>query len=331
MKKFLAILLTVIMVASLSFTAFADEKEVDWPKTSVQLVCAYAAGGGTDLFARMMAQGLADVGNFGVVNNTDGGGVIGWEQVRTSNPAICDQLIFGLNSMFLTYLSGVSDINPMTDIQPVWAADANSPYYVVVNKNAPYDTLEEMIAYGNEHPGELTLGAGAPGSSMTIFTGQFIANTGINVTLVATSGGDADAVAMVMGGNMSCYLTNESTTQNYLQAGEIKVLASIHPRSGASAEILDVIPTLEELGFKNVTMGTQFIIWAPVGADPAVYEWMNKIFNTAFESEVVQTWLKEQGRAYVSYGDLTATNEKLGSAYADCAAAWDAYLASVQQ
>ena len=51
--------------ASLGFTAAADTQEADWPKTSVQLVCAYAAGGGTDLFARMMAQGLSDVGKKG--------------------------------------------------------------------------------------------------------------------------------------------------------------------------------------------------------------------------------------------------------------------------
>lgn len=72
------------------------------------------------------------------------------------------------NQIYLAYLSGVSDINPMTDIQPVFAMDGNISYFVVVNKDAPYDTLDEMIAYGKEHPGELTLGAGAPGSTMCI-------------------------------------------------------------------------------------------------------------------------------------------------------------------
>lgn len=326
MKKQIAMILAFVMVFALcagGMSASAAADEVKWPNTPVQLVVAYAAGGGTDLTARTIAEALGEYGNFAVVNNTDGGGVIGWEQVRTSDPEICDQLIFALNSMFITYLSGVSDINPMEDIQPVFAIDGNLAYFVVVNKDAPYDTLDEMIAYGKEHPGELTLGAGAPGSTMTVLTSQFIESTGLDCSLVATSGSDADAVAMVMGGNMSLYLTNQTTTQNYLEAGEIKVLASVLPISEKASEIIRDIPTLEDLGYKNCTMGTVFIVWAPVGADEAVYVKINELFNEALGSEKVQEAFAERGNDYVSFGDLNETIEKLQDAYADCENAWN--------
>ena len=326
MKKQIAMILAFVMVFALcagGMSASAAADEVKWTNTPVQLVVAYAAGGGTDLTARTIAEALGEYGNFAVVNNTDGGGVIGWEQVRTSDPEICDQLIFALNSMFITYLSGVSDINPMEDIQPVFAIDGNLAYFVVVNKDAPYDTLDEMIAYGKEHPGELTLGAGAPGSTMTVLTSQFIESTGLDCSLVATSGSDADAVAMVMGGNMSLYLTNQTTTQNYLEAGEIKVLASVLPISEKASEIIRDIPTLEDLGYKNCTMGTVFIVWAPVGADEAVYVKINELFNEALGSEKVQEAFAERGNDYVSFGDLNETIEKLQDAYADCENAWN--------
>ena len=328
MKRILAIILTLALACSVclfgTITASADD--VKWPQSAVQLVVAYSAGGGTDITARTIADALGDYGNFAVVNITDGGGVVGWEQVRASSPEICDQMIFALNSMFITYLSGVSDINPMTDIQPVFAMDSNTAYFVVVNKDAPYDTLEELIAYGKEHPGELTLGAGAPGSTMTVLTSQFITSTGLDCSLVATSGSDADAVAMVMGGNMSIYLTNQTTTQNYLEAGEIKVLASVLPISDKSLDIIKAIPTLEDLGYKNCTMGTVFIVWAPIGADQAVYEKMNELFNAAVESEKVQTAFAERGNDYVSFGNLEQTLEKLQGAYTDCENAWNAVM-----
>ncbi len=346
MKKLFALLLTAAMLFALLGCGAKDPVDtpdpgapdpgtsdpgptaVSWPNSAVQLVVAYAAGGGTDLTARTLSEALSKSGNFGVVNNTDGGGVIGWEQVRTSDPAICDQLIFALNSMFVTYLSQVSDIDPMSDIQPVFAMDGNIAYFVVVNKDAPYDTLDEMIAYGKEHPGELTLGAGAPGSTMTILTSQFLASTGLDCSLVATSGSDADAVAMVMGGNMSCYLTNQTTTQNYLEAGEVKVLASVLPISDKSVEIIRAIPTLEDLGYENCTMGTTFIVWAPVGADRAVYERMNELFNAALADQAVQDSLAERGCDYVSYGNFDETVARLQSDYASAETAWNAYLAS---
>lgn len=349
MKKLFALLLALVMIVSMFAGCGAKEEtaapaetqsaapaetqaaapaEVKWPNSAVQLVCAYAAGGGTDICCRTMAQALSAHGNFGVVNLTDGGGVVGWEQVRTSDPEICDQLIFALNSMFLSYLSGVSDIHPLTDIEPVFAMEAASAYYVVVNKDAPYNTLDELIEYSKANPDTLTLGAGAPGSTMTIMTGQFIASTGLDCRLVATSGSDADAVAMVMGGNMDIYLTNETTTVNYLEANEIKVLAAVHPISEKAVELVQSIPTLEDLGYENVKMGTTFIVWAPVGADQAVYEKINELFTEAYNDADVQAAFAERGNDYTPYGNYQETKAQLADAYAACESAWNDYLAS---
>lgn len=306
----------------------APAAEVQWPQSAVQLVCAYAAGGGTDICCRTLAETLSAYGNFGVVNNTDGGGVVGWEQVRTSNPETCDQLIFALNSMFLSYLSGVSDINPLTDIQPVFAMDSDMAYFVVVNKDAPYNTLDEMIEYGKANPGKLTLGAGAPGSTMTIMTSQFLSSTGLDCRLAATSGADADAVAMVMGGNLDIYLTNQNTTITYLEADEIKVLAAIHPVSPNAVDVIKDIPTLEDLGYENVKMGTTFIVWAPVGGETALYEKINEMFTQAYNDPKTQEAFAARGDGHILYGNLEETNAKLAESYAACESAWNDYMAS---
>ena len=306
----------------------AAPAEVKWPESSVQLVCAYAAGGGTDIICRTLAEGLAKYGNFGVVNLTDGGGVVGWEQVRTSDPKVCDQLIFALNSMFLSYLSGVSDIHPMEDIVPVFGMVSGNTNFVVVNKNAPYNTLEELIEYGKANPGKLTLGAGAPGSTMTIYTAQFIDSTGLDCRLAATSGSDSEAVAMVMGGNLDIYLCNQATTLTYLEAGEVKVLAGVKNISDKAPDILKAIPSLEDLGYENVKMGASIIVWAPKGADAGVYEKMNELFTNAFNDPEIVAAFAERGSDYTPYGNLAETQAALVDEYAACEAAWNDYMAS---
>lgn len=302
--------------------------EANWPSSPVQLVCAYAAGGGTDINCRTLAEGLSAFGNFGVVNLTDGGGVVGWEQVRTSDPEVCDQLIFALNSMFLSYLSGVSDIHPLEDIEPVFAMDSTGAYYVVVSKDAPYNSIDELIAYGKANPGTLTLGSGAPGSSMTIMTNQFISSTGLDCRLAATSGSDADAVAMVMGGNLDIYLTNQNTTITYLEANEVKVLAAIHPVSPVAVDLIKDIPSLADLGYENVKMGSTVIVWAPKGADEAVYEKINELFVAAYNDPDVQAAYAERGASYTPYGNYQETKAKLSDTYAACEASWNDYMAS---
>lgn len=349
MKKAIALLLALVMTVSLFAACGAKEEaaapaatqaaaaapaetqaaapaEVKWPNTAVQLVCAYAAGGGTDICCRTMAETLSAHGNFGVVNNTDGGGIIGWEQVRTSDPDECNQLIFALNSMFLSYLSGVSDIHPLEDIQPVFAMDAALSYFIVVNKDAPYDTLDEMIEYSKTNA--LTLGAGTPGTSMTILTSQFVGNTGINCRMVATDGGDANGVAMVMGGNLDIFLTNQNTTVTYLEAGEVKVLGAVLPVSDIAPEVVRDIPDLDELGYKNCQMGTTFIVWAPKGADPAVYEKINEMFTEAYNDPKTKEAFAARGDSHVLYGNLEETVAKLTDAYTACEASWNEYLAS---
>ena len=93
MKKFILVLIALLTL--FSFAACNSSKpsddgnsggnepaEVKWPTTPVSLIVAAKAGGGNDLTARALLEGLADYGNFGVVNNTDGAGAVAFEQVN---------------------------------------------------------------------------------------------------------------------------------------------------------------------------------------------------------------------------------------------------------
>ena len=115
MKKILAMIMALVLMLSLcacgakteapapapapaetpaETPAEAPAEEVTWPEYPVSLVVAASAGGGTDLCARVMAEELSTYGgaSFGVVNQTEGSGVVAYEQVLSSDPEACDTL-----------------------------------------------------------------------------------------------------------------------------------------------------------------------------------------------------------------------------------------------
>lgn len=344
MKRFFALTLALALTFSLTACGSKDKEleaiasaptassavgpeEVAWPTGNITLVVSAAAGGGTDLTARALASVMNTYGeaNFGVENKTEGGGVPGWEEVRTSDPEVCDELVFWLTGMYMNYLSGMVDIHPVDDFVTVWSAATGSDYFLVANKNAPYDTLEELIAYTHEHPGEITIGS-PPNSMTTLWISHMEEQTGIEWSVVAAET-DAIAIGNVMGGTMDLYLTNQGTTDNYYAADEVKVLCNIHGDSTTASEKLLNVPTLEELGYENTSIKNNFIVLAPKGADQAVYEKMNRYFQDAFHSEEYQADCKKRGVQDIEVGDFATTQKTIASIWEDFSNLWDAYMA----
>ena len=96
----------------------------------------------------------------------------------------------------------------------------------------------------------------------------------------------------------------------------------------APEQEVESIPSLEELGYENVKMGTTFIVWAPKGADPAVYEAINKLFNGAYNDPKTKEAFAARGDGHILYGNLEETVAKLTESYNACEAAWNDYMAS---
>ena len=347
MKRILALALSLAMAISLTACGSKEEtpaapaastpavsapaastpEDVAWPTENVTLVVSAAAGGGTDLTARAMANVMSSYSSasFGVENKTEGGGVPGWEEVRTSDPEVCDQLVFWLTGMYMNYLSGMIDIHPVEDFVTVWSAASGNDYFLVANKNAPYDTLEELVAYTHEHPGEITIGS-PPNSMTTLWISHMEEQTGIEWSVVAAET-DAVAIGNVMGGTMDLYLTNQGTTDQYYAADEVKVLCNIHGDTTIGSEKLLAVPTLEELGFENTNIKNNFIVLAPKGADQAVYEKMNQYFQDAFHSDEFKADMEKRSASYIEVGDFATTQTTIASIWENFSGLWDAYMA----
>ena len=89
------------------------------------------------------------------------------------------------------------------------------------------------------------------------------------------------------------------------------MLAAIQFRSPDAPEKLQAVPTLEECGYENVPIESSVIVWAPNGADPAVYEKINQVFTDASNDPDYVKANAERGETLTSYGTVAETQEQL--------------------
>lgn len=320
-KKHIALLLALVMSLSLvacgapankSGTAgenAGNADEVKWPDGSVQMIVSARSGGGTDISARTLLESMTEYGTFAVVNNTDGNGAVAWETVKDSDATRMNTLLYYNEGFLTSYISGMTDIDPLNDLTPVFALHASGTMYVVVPKNSPFDSLEDMVNYCKDEPGKLNFGINI-GDTGHVMAGYMQKTLGVEWNWVA-AGSDGDRIGLILGNNLDATIINQNTTWNYYEAEEVKVLAAIQFRSPDAPEKLQAVPTLEELGYENVPIESSVIVWAPNGADPAVYEKINEVFTAASTDSKYVAANAERGETLTSYGTVAETQAQL--------------------
>ncbi len=293
MKKFLKLMLCLVLILSLaSCYALAE----GWPQGPVTLTVSAGAGGGTDICARRLLEKLADFGSFVVQNDTDGAGAVGWERVKNVDPATCSELIFYNTGLYTSYLTGLTDINPVEDLIPVCCLPSGASQFVCVPKESPFNTIQELVDYALAHPGELKCGVEL-GSLSHIYVGLVAKSLGIEWSYVST-GSDNDRITLLMGNNIDVTTINQATTQNYYESGDIKVLACEQDRDPNMSEKMLAVPTLEESGFSKVEVNTELIVWAPKGGSDETYAAIFNAFKTAISDPDIQAALLAGGSNY---------------------------------
>lgn len=284
-------------------------EDAKWPTSPVTLTVTASSGGGTDIVARTLLENISEYGTFAVDNNTDGNGVVAFEDVQKEDPENIDQLVFFNTGFFTNYAVGLTDINPVEDLTPVFAMDQDGVYYVVVPKDSPFNSINDVVDYCKAHPGELNFGVN-PGDAVHVFAGSMQKILDVDWNWVAT-GTDGDRVKLIMGNNLDITVLNQSTTWNYYEGDEIKVLCSLQGRSELADPKLSAVPTLEEAGYQNVPIKMTIVVWAPNGAPETVYKQMNEIFAAGAGSEGFIDSYKARGNLYYSIGDFETTKAEM--------------------
>ena len=262
-----------------------------YPSRPVRIVVGFAAGGATDIQARLMGQWLSErLGQQFIIENRAGAsGNIGTEAVAKA-PADGYTLLqivtpHAINAALYSNLN----FDFARDITPVICA-ARLAYVVVVHPSVPAKTIPEFIAYAKANPGKINYGSAGPGTPQNIACELFKMMTGVNLVHVPYRGG-APAVTDLIGGHLQVIFCPVSEGIEHIKAGKLRALAV------TTAARLDVFPDLPTVG--DFVPGYEASGFAGIGAPrntPAeIIDLLNKELNAGVADAKVKARIFELG------------------------------------
>lgn len=294
--------------ASAAASTTAETSAADsYPEKNITLIVPFAAGGGTDLIGRQIASQLESIlGTSIVVENVTGGaGQVGFKQ-GAGSAADGYTITMTTSSLLLQKYASETYVD-YQEFEHI-AVFNFDPCGLIVAADAPYDTVDEFVAYAKEHPGMTCTNSGA-GGIWHVCAMEFEKNNGLEFTHVPYDGGNAAAVA-VAGGHADCSFASVAEAAALVEAGELKILAI------ASDERTDAypdIPTFAEQGYTFTTGGVFRAFAVPAGTDSAIVAKLADAVEQVYQSEEFQTFMANGG-----YGLLWKSGDDLTEYLSDC-------------
>ncbi|MDR2324456.1 MAG: tripartite tricarboxylate transporter substrate binding protein [Acidovorax sp.] len=253
--------------------------QAGYPNKPVKLVVGYAAGGATDLSARIMADALSrTLGQSFIVENKPGANSnIGAESVVRS-PADGYTLFVGSISTAINQAIYKLSFHAGRDLVPV--AQLNLvPNILAVNAKLPVNNVAEFVAYAKKNPDLLSCASPGNGSSAHLGCELLKLRTGIHLLHVPYKG-SGPAVSDLLGGQVSAMLDNLPPLLPQIRSGKLKGLAvSMAQRVPFASDI----PTMQEAGVPDFDVAAWFAVFAPAGTPPEVVGKLNKAINEALK------------------------------------------------
>ena len=276
----------------------------DFPDRPITLVVPFAAGGGTDILARKVADGMSKaLGQPVVVENKPGAGsLIGVQYVAQQAPDGYTLLM--MSSSFVTnpVLTGDAPYDPATAFEPVTMVSI-SPTVLVVNPSVSAQTLEEFIADAKANPGKYNYGTFGDRSQPHLSSVLFGSEAGIDMNAIPYNGG-GPAVTATVSGEVDLLMPTIMLVRPHIESGALRALAVA---SAERSPMAPEIPTFAEAGFP-FEMGTWFGIAAPAGTDPAIVEKLSKAATDYLKTDEMRADIEGSGSVLLAL-DPAATKD----------------------
>ena len=275
-----------VAIVLASFTcAHAQAQAQDYPTRPVRMIVAFAAGGGTDLLGRTVAQKLQEaLGQSFVVENRGGaGGNIGTDLVAKA-PADGYTLLFGYSSNFSIspFLYKNLSYDPLKDFEPVSLVTV-ATNIMAAHPSLPANNLKELQAYAKDHPGAVNYGSAGPGTLGHLTVELFDSVAGVELTHVPYKGNSA-ALTDLLAGRVQLFAGSPAAVVEYIAAGKLKALGIT---SRERLPDMKNMPTFIEQGF-DVEAQAWFGLLAPKGTPAAIVKKLNAVIVEAMKSPEVK-------------------------------------------
>ena len=270
-----------------------EDKASAYPRKPVRILSSSIQGGGTDVVARMAAQGLSDrSGRAVVVDNRPGGaGILAMDLTRQAVPDGYTLLVTAASLMATaTVLKRVS-YDVRTEFAPV-AQLTIQPYLLVVHPSLPVRSVQELIAYAKARPGALNYASTGPGSASHLGTELFSALAGIKMVHISFKAAGPALIEVLGGRDQFVFLSSVISAAPHVKSGALRALAvSSARRSRAYPEL----PTMREAGVKGFELNNWYGCFAPRGTPAPIVSTLNGLMHEIMSSPPMTARLEAVG------------------------------------
>ena len=269
-----------------------------YPSKPVRIVVGFAAGGPSDIVARLMAQQLTErLGRPVVVENRPGAtGTIGAELVAKS-PADGHSLYLASQTTHAVapYMYARVGYDPLKDFSTVVLVSHN-PLLAVAHPSLGVKSIKELVAMAKQRPGDLNFATGGQGSSPHMSVELLKSLTGINMVAIHYKG-DGAAIGELIGGQVPIMFASIAGLLPYAKSGRLRGLAITGARRST---IAPEFPTIqEELGLKGYEVVTWFGILTTAGTPSEIVNRLNKEIVQSLSDPVVRESIAKLGMEIV--------------------------------
>lgn len=306
----------IVLVAALVVMADAPARAQPYPARPVTMLVPFAAGGGSDLLARLVAQRLEKrLGRPFVIDNRPGGGttLAAMAVVRAAPDGYT--LLQATSSTMAINVTMAKQLpyDPLKDLVPV-ALLTSSPFLLTVSADSPVKSVADLIALAKAKPGGLNYASAGPGSMHHLSTELLLSLTGtqmVHVPYKATP----PAITDLLAGHIQVLFGDGPSVLPQVRDGKLRVLAVSSPkRSEATPEI----PTLQEQGVAGFESASWQMIVAPAATPTDVVALLNREVRAVFSDAEVKDELTRRGMG----PQVTPAPEQLQAYVKDEIARW---------
>ncbi|WP_245431087.1 Bug family tripartite tricarboxylate transporter substrate binding protein [Rhodoplanes roseus] len=264
-----------------------------FPSRPIRLVVPYAAGGGTDALARVVAQAMTERTGWSVVveNITGAGGNLATQNVAAAPPDGYTILQANQGPMAVNpHIFKTVKVNPLTAFDPITLIAA-APLVVVVPPKSEFTDIKQLMAYAKANPGKLTYGSAGNGSASHLAT-VLLNVVGKVDTVHVPYKGAGPALNDLLGAQTQFMVT---TIPSVLGMIEGKLLRPLAVTSKERIAVLPDVPTIAESGWPDYESTAWYGFVVPAGTPKDAIETLRKATVEAINTPLVKQRLESEG------------------------------------
>ena len=248
-------------------------------RRQVTVVVPFAAGGGSDLLGRILAEHLRKNLNQNVVvsNVVGAGGTVGTAQVARATPDGYTLLLHHIGMSTAPALYKDLSFDPVRSFEPI-GLFADSPFMLISHKDFAPNNMREVVDYVKKHGDRVNFGTPGVGSGGHLCALLFEKEIGVKVTQLSYKGNFL-ALQDLLGGRLDLMCDSPPAAMGHIKSGAVKPYVML---GGRRLDALPNLPTATEAGYRTLDlMSIWYGVWAPAGTPKAVVERLSQALRAA--------------------------------------------------